>query len=332
MPRFIDRLLAEKTWKTESFNLPAWMFEKNEVLQKRAAGIREDLRRSTVLVIDNVAEYYYSHHTSPHGRMDGPDQFPQLAPPFPCAFYEYALKPSMYDVMFTDAENGHSRKLDQVGILILSVDAQQVRDEFPNWSGFLEERATGSSAKWVVFVTVFARHSTERDVRGPCTLLYIAVDSDGHATSQLRARTWGVEDDFYELLPEERQLAIGSLGSLAFPAFLATSFLHCRNVSTQQHVPPPKLSKAFNRRHGRPLVQFKTLTIEPMKEVLRKQGRVEENGLPKALHLCRGHFKDYRNSAGLFGKHKGLFWWDLHARGDLEHGAVVKDYAIKLAE
>jgi len=330
MPRFIDRLLAEK-WKTESFNLPAWMFEKSEVLQKRAAGIREDLRRSTVLVIDNVAEYYYSNHTSPRGRMDGPDQFPQLAPPFPCAFFEYALKPSMYDVMFTDAENGHSRKLDQVGILILSVDAQQVRDEFPNWSGFLEERATGSSAKWVEFATVFARHSTERDVRGPCTLLYMAVGEDGQPTSQLRTRTWGVEDDFYELLPEERQLAIGSLGSLAFPAFLATSFLHCRNVSTQQHVPPPKLSKAFNRRHGRPLVQFKTLTIEPMKEVLRKQGRVEENGLPKALHLCRGHFKDYRNSAGLFGKHKGLFWWDLHARGDMEHGAVVKDYAIKLA-
>ena len=331
MPRFIDRLLAEKRWKTETFNLPPWLFENAEVLQKRTAGIREDLRRSTVLLIDNVAEYYFSHHTTPRGRMDGPEVFPQLAPPFPCAFYEYALKPSMYDVMFTEVDNGLPRKLDHVGILILSVDAQQVRKEFPNWSGFLEERGTGGNAKWVQFVTVFARHSSDRDVYGPCSLLYLAVGDDGQSTSQLRARVWGIEDDSYELLPEERQLALTSLGSLAFPAFLATSFLHCRNVSTQQHVPPPKLSKAFNRRHGRPLVQFKTLAIEPMKEVLRKQGHVEQNGLPKALHLCRGHFKDYRNSAGLFGKHKGLFWWDMHARGDLEHGAVVKDYAVKLA-
>jgi len=26
---------------------------------------------------------------------------------------------------------------------------------------------------------------------------------------------------------------------LAYPALLATSFLHCRNVSTEEHVPPP---------------------------------------------------------------------------------------------
>ena len=329
MPRFIDRLLTQK-WVTETFDLPAWMFESREAIQTRAAGIREDLRRATVLLIDNVAEYYFSHHTTSRDKMDGPDQFPHLAPPFPCAFYEYTLKPSMYDVMYTDASHGNPRRIDQVGVLILSVDARQARNEFPAWNGALEERGTGS-AKWVQFVTVFARQSSDRDVRGPCSLLYLAVGEDGQSTSHLRTRVPGIEDKFYEALPEELRQLFESLGGLALPAFLAMSFLHCRNVSTEQHAAPPKLSKAFNRRHGRPLVQFKTLAIEPMKEVLRKQGRVEQNGLPKALHLCRGHFKDYRNSAGLFGKHKGLFWWDMHARGDLEHGAVVKDYAVKVA-
>ena len=46
------------------------------------------------------------------------------------------------------------------------------------------------------------------------------------------------------------------------------------------------------------------------------------------LHICRGHFKDYRES-GLFGKVKGIFWWDQYVRGDLENGAVVKDYNVK---
>ena len=62
MPRLIDRLLAATKWKAELFNLPLWMFESNAVLQERCAGLREDLRRSTVLVIDNVAKYYFQHH------------------------------------------------------------------------------------------------------------------------------------------------------------------------------------------------------------------------------------------------------------------------------
>src|SRR5579885_2777180 len=93
MPRFIDRLLAAKRWKTESFDLPATLFESAARLQARDALIRQDLHSVTVLAIDNVAQYYFQHHTCRDGRMDGPEQFPQLAPPFPSAFYEYTLNP-----------------------------------------------------------------------------------------------------------------------------------------------------------------------------------------------------------------------------------------------
>ena len=331
MPRFIDRLLAAKKWKAESFSLPAWMFESNSVLEARHAEIRQHLRRSTVLVIDNVARYYFQHHTSPNG-MDGPEEFPQLAPPFPSAFYEYKLEPSMYDAMFTDTENGRPRLLDTVGVLIHSVDAQQFRDEVPGLASSLEESRPGVSAKWVELGTLFARNSADRDVYGPCSMSMLAVGADGQATSRMRGRAWGIADKCFDLLSEIQLRTLGLVEGLILPAYLATSFLHCRNVGTQEHAPPPKLDKAFHRRHGRPMVRFKTLTIEPMKEVLRKQGQIEHQGLGKALHLCRGHFKDYRNSAGLFGRHKGLFWWDLHARGDLGNGAVVKDYAIKLPQ
>ena len=332
MPRFIDHLLAEKKWKHESFDLPPEIFENADELLSRNARLRQDFRTATVLSIDNVAQYYFKHHATKDGRMDGPEQFPQLAPPFPCAFYEYDLEPSMYDLMFTEGETSQPRQLNQAGILVQSCDVAQFRNQYSDGDSFLQESRSDVTAKWVLFITVFARHKSDRELGGPLLMLMLAVGEDGQATSKLRSRIWGVRDDAYDQVAQEDIDLICLLADLAFPAFLATSFLHCRNVSTEDNVPPPKLSKAYNRRHGQPLLRFKTLSIEPMKHILRKQGQVEDRGLTYALHLCRGHFKDYRNSAGLFGRHKGLFWWDLHTRGSLDQGAVVKDYAINLTQ
>jgi hypothetical protein len=109
---------------------------------------------------------------------------------------------------------------------------------------------------------------------------------------------------------------------------LTISFMHCKNVVQRVVAPPPKLSKRHKERHGRPLFSYRVLEIEPMKQVLRTEGRSEEVGLAKALHICRGHFKDYRER-GLFGRNKGLYWWDQHARGSIEAGVVGKDYSVK---
>jgi len=64
-----------------------------------------------------------------------------------------------------------------------------------------------------------------------------------------------------------------------------------------------------------------------MRTILRKEGQVETQGLEKALHICRGHFKDYRTE-GLFGKHKGMYWLSDHVRGHPRQGLVLKDYNV----
>lgn len=46
-------------------------------------------------------------------------------------------------------------------------------------------------------------------------------------------------------------------------------------------------------------------------------------------HLARGHWKDYTQGAGLFGRYKGRFWWSPHLRGSREHGKVEKSYTLK---
>jgi len=51
------------------------------------------------------------------------------------------------------------------------------------------------------------------------------------------------------------------------------------------------------------------------------------------LHICRGHFKDYRLSVGGLGKHhlKGMWWWAPQVRGTAERGRVEKDYDVEVA-
>lgn len=113
------------------------------------------------------------------------------------------------------------------------------------------------------------------------------------------------------------------------PYTFAISLLHCKNVTLIDKPVPEKVQRARARRGKEPKFVYKTLEIEPMKQILRTEGQVEKVGLKQALHVCRGHFKDYREK-GLFGKesHKGIYWWDMHVRGTLEAGAVVKDYRV----
>jgi hypothetical protein len=75
-------------------------------------------------------------------------------------------------------------------------------------------------------------------------------------------------------------------------------------------------------------VHYHTLNIHPMREILRREGQQDSLGLQKALHICRGHFRDYTQGRGLFGKHKGLYWVDQHMRGSSKQGITVKDYAV----
>lgn len=120
---------------------------------------------------------------------------------------------------------------------------------------------------------------------------------------------------------------------LLSPVFAAINLLNCNNVQIVDQVPPPKLSKKHEKRYGYPLVTFKTLHVTPMAKPHYKQEIIaippqqnNANSLP--LHEIRGHVKDYRDGKGLFGKYKGVYWWNNHVKGDPLNGVVVKDYEI----
>lgn len=115
---------------------------------------------------------------------------------------------------------------------------------------------------------------------------------------------------------------------LAQTSLMTLCFMHCKNVVVNTHTPPRPLQKKHEKRYGVPLVCHRTLEITPMKQVLRHEGGSEQVGLRRALHICRGHFKDYRTH-GLFGKLKDIYWWDSMARGSAAEGVVDKDYRVR---
>ena len=112
------------------------------------------------------------------------------------------------------------------------------------------------------------------------------------------------------------------------PFFFALSLMNAKNVSIVDAPPlPPAVAKKRERK-GQPVLKFKTLHIEPMRARVKREKQEGQSEVKLALHLCRGHFKDYRDSGGLFGKYKGLYWWDSHVRGTEEAGRVIKDYEL----
>uniref|UniRef100_UPI00333FAE8E hypothetical protein n=1 Tax=Pseudomonas sp. TaxID=306 RepID=UPI00333FAE8E len=115
--------------------------------------------------------------------------------------------------------------------------------------------------------------------------------------------------------------------TMGYPALLALSFLNCRNTVIVDHQPDEKLSKVHKKRHGHQLTTFKTLEISQVKKILTETAANGVSDLKHALHLCRGHFKNY-NDKPLFGRHKGMFWWGPTIRGTGPN-AVIKDYALK---
>lgn len=112
-------------------------------------------------------------------------------------------------------------------------------------------------------------------------------------------------------------------------ALLAMSFANCKNVTrtelTGKEVEP---DRPWVRKHNPPQIKYHVLNINPMRDVLRTEGRSDEVGIQKALHLCRGHFASYSEERPLFGKYAGQFWIPQHVKGKADKGVVLKDYKI----
>lgn len=178
---------------------------------------------------------------------------------------------------------------------------------------------------WDVFSMFFSHHG--EDIGPTRYISRFKSDASGQLIEMNGYNSWikftpYVKANEYELLTTAMDVTLQI-------CWLALSFMHCKNVKIIEN--PPHKSPSGRNKHG-PRITFKTLEIEPMKRILREEGGSEKTGLKRALHICRGHFKDFSNGRGLFGRNHGLYWWDSQVRGKFENGIVFKDYAVKPPE
>ncbi len=266
-----------------------------------------EFANAPIIRIQNVADYFWPHERL---RWDAYTDFPNLAPPFPAFWMEYRLPSTLRTEEGLVALADDAR--DRVGLYFTTKYEEGVFDgEMPRWFVravlFIGAGGTGDSIA-PVFVWWYLRLTEDGRVAEDGSEVSIKTGYDGSR------------------LPDADQAI--QLMMYLHPALMAISFLHCKNVEIMIQG-GPRVTHGKRVRHRKPpTTQHYTLHIEPMKQVLKTEGNSETSGLKHALHICRGHFKDYSKGAGLFGKYQGLYWWESHVRGSEAEGKIEKSYAV----
>lgn len=123
---------------------------------------------------------------------------------------------------------------------------------------------------------------------------------------------------------------IGFAAAFAYAA-VPLFALQCCNIPnivlTKDPAHPAGVQKRRQQQEKLPLVRCHTIQLGiRVRYDDEDEKRVHGTSTAQTpFHLVRGHFADYRER-GLFGKHRGVFWVPIHARGSLEHGVVKKRY------
>lgn len=287
-----------------------------ESADKWADNARNRLKDAVCFDVDNVNEYFYAINDQEYWEWES--DFPSMAPPFETFWMEHGAAtgirtPKGFREFDRDLYAG------AVGVLFTGMTYQEAGEKV--W-GNLPEKSQLLAQGWVLTSQLFVLVKGTGVVMIPCAYVF-NIDQFGKPFKYpMIASPFSADSMMFKLVSDSSKLI--------FPHALAISFLHCKNVKTAD-VPDTRrpVEKRRDERRGVDFVTFKTLQIEPMKKVLTTEGGIAQNGLKKALHICRGHFSHYSEEKPLFGKYSGQFWIPSHVRGSAESGKVVKDYSVK---
>lgn len=334
MSRLIDIIfLNANKLKSEGSTLENWSEPK----------ICEFLNEMIYISSDNVTDHFFQSSKNEYSSFG---DFPILAPPFESFFIETRkpihMNPKSYP------EGNDLLQTSRWGILVESVNMEKYRKEkneeyekllnkCPNKEAINNLR----SSKWGLSIQLIQQKSKYEistidinlglflDYTGKVILInYNLSPKYEPIIREARERkiVKGVEN--FNLNEIREILAKGLIMFHIFPLLLAISFMHCKNVELKKVSPDPKLDKKYMKNHKRKLVEYHVLEIDHMGKTLSVSDNMSLGGIKKAGHICRGHFRDYRET-GLFGKLKNIYWFDQHWRGDKNLGIIHKDYKVK---
>jgi hypothetical protein len=308
MPRLIDDIRVRGV-QMPVFVAPEWEAQ----WLKYAKSVMQVLTepKLPVLLIDNVADYYYVGTGQEYWSLER--DFPNLAPPYECFWAEHRLTRRIHSDTKGDTDmSSVLGKEARLGAVFMAIDPQDAQG-----------KDIPENARWLYWADIFIQYDHVHGERahGPHGAILFAVDAEGHILGAPQMQNYA---------PAGSDEVMKSLMTWLHPALLAICFLHCKNVTVTDESVPKPLARKHHARTGQWPTAYKTLVIEPLKQILRHEGRSGEVGLAKAMHICRGHFRDYREGKGLFGKYKQLVWTPMTVRGTRGKDAPAREIEIKV--
>lgn len=253
---------------------------------------------------------------------EGPDRkwksadFPNLAPPFPSFCIE--------------ARSSQEKRLT---MLAHFKDVTHWVNE--HHIATRQERPMPEGTTWILTMTTYAgiQDGAAWTCLGYPGLVFLHVGPDGRWLDAENDVSFWMKDEFVGKSPEffvsHAALPQHGVENSIPTMFTALSLLHCHNVHMENVIEPRQQRRAYERKYGLPLSEYKVLTIRPVGKTPRGNiaPAVKAVGLNRE-HIVRGHFKTFTDEAPLFGRLTGMWWWESAVRGNPKRGEVVKDYNV----
>ena len=287
--------------------------------------LRQTLHQAQCFQISNIARYMISESDEEYeGLMQ---QIPCIKLPFPTCWVEYEFPDTMRTKkhgvvpMYDEIRGG------QLGMLMVEDKKPTPKSEF--FYMMTEENSTPEALEITRSALV-----SDQNISTISTRTCLAYrDGSIREAPFTRIVLIGTETRRYAGMVVTPPVQ----GSDVFPFFETVMFwaigmLHCRNVKSVPLTPSRKQHPA-NRKERRAQIRFHVLKVEvPTRtRATSSTSSTESTGRQFSAHICRGHFKDFREK-GLFGKNKGVYWWSPQLRGDEQFGMVDKTYEADISE
>ncbi len=290
-----------------------------------------EFRDTFVVRSQNVWEYFNTH---PFGKTPSISDFKDVAPCMPSMWFEWTQRGQNVHVSHAEGSRVASVK---VGIHCAAYDLTTT-DEEPSerileglrttWGVHLRIGEFRWCARGLIFFKLFD-YASHPEMLG---LVFWGVGPNGEIIPTTESKD-GFACVYNPVLrreiPPDLDLA-PNFTATAEIAWLTLSFMHCKNVRVEKSPPIPEALRCARERKGKPpIFRFHTVVIDPARRVAEAGSARGVPGGAQALHICRGHFKDF-GERGLFGRHNGTYWWPMHQRGSAQNGIIHKDYLVKV--
>ncbi len=183
----------------------------------------------------------------------------------------------------------------------------------------------------VVFEPCFYRHNDEnmtidQSVYFPAKMGVLGLDSE----YKFMAQSFGILGP--GMIEDKDDIKDKELHALLYYAAqiigFSLSLMNLKNIDLYENIVPEKVVKKRFKSGKHAYTKYYTLKIVTAHYNKGSVTSSRESQDLTAMHLMRGHFKDYSKGKGLFGKLKGMYWWTPTIRGSEKAGVVIKDYEV----